>query len=176
MFTRLVEPVSFKVISLDNALGTPNYVDNFNYLKEVNDLNSQVTAARGKINDINSRLKSMKTILANTPVEANTLIDKIEAMQKENDAVAKIIVGGFGAKSSVAGRVRFALFTTSSAQVDITGTQKEQFEMAKKVFDGQAGELDNMFNNKLPALEKEFEDAGGVLFNTPPARRRFFDN
>ena len=176
VFTRLVEPVSFKVISLDNALGTPNYVDNFNYLKEVNELNGQVTAARGKINDINSRLKSMKTILANTPVEANTLIDKIEEMQKENDALAKIIVGGFGAKSSVAGRVRFALFTTSSAQVDITGTQKEQFEMAKKVFDSQAGELDNMFDNKLPALEKEFEDAGGVLFNTPPARRRFFDN
>ena len=97
-------------------------------------------------------------------------------MQKENEAIAIIIIGGFGAKSSVAGRVRFALYTTSSAQVDITGTQKEELELAQKDFEGQAGELDDIFKNKLPALEKEFEDAGGVLFNTPPTRRRFFDN
>ena len=53
VFTRLVEPQSFKVISLDNALGTPNYVANFIFLKDVSDLNNQVTSARGKIKDIN---------------------------------------------------------------------------------------------------------------------------
>ena len=118
----------------------------------------------------------MKTILAKTPVEANILIDKIDAMQKEVDAITKVISGGFGAKSSVAGRVRTALFTTFSAQVDITGTQKEQFDIAKTAFDGQTNALNSLFNDKLPALEKEFEDAGGVLFNNTPERRRFFEN
>ena len=176
VFTRLVEPQSFKVISLDNALGTPNYVANFNYLKDVSDLNDQVTAASGKIKDMNTRLKNMKKILEKTPVEANTLMSKIDATQKEIDAVAKVITGGFGAKSSVAGRVRMALYTTFSAQVDITGTQKEQYELAKTAYDGQVNNLNNLFNDKLPALEKEFEDAGGVLFNNTPERRRFFDN
>lgn len=174
-FTRLVEPQSFIVKSLPNALGTPNYAANFNFLKEVNDLNAQVTAARGKIQDMNTRIKNMKSILANTSVEANVLVNKMDALQKEIDAVAKVIIGGFGAKNTVASRLRFALYTTSSAEVDITGAQKEQYEIANNAYAGQGTTLNNIYKNKLPALEKEFEDAGGVLFNNAPTRRRFFE-
>jgi len=176
VFTRLVEPQTFNVISLDNALGTPAYTANFNFLKDVNALNDQVTAARGKIKDMNTRLKNMKNILVKTPVEANVLIAKIEAIQKEIDAVTKVISGGFGAKSSVISRLRMALYTSYSAQADITGTQREQFNMAKTAFEGQKPTLDSLFDEKLPVLEKEFEDAGGVLFNNTPERGRFFEN
>lgn len=172
-FKRIAGPQSFKVKALPNALGTPNYLANFNFLKEVNDLNAQVTAARGKIEDMNTRIKNMKSILANTAVEASVLVAKIDALQKEIDAVAKIIVGGFGEENTVSSRIRFALYTTSSAEVDITGTQKEQFEIAKQAYSEQAEGLANLYTVKLPALEKEFEDAGGVLFNNPPQRRYF---
>ena len=56
VFTRLVEPQTFKVISLPNALGTPDYAANFNFLKDVNDLNAQVNAARVKIQNMNTNL------------------------------------------------------------------------------------------------------------------------
>ncbi|NQU88401.1 MAG: glycosyl hydrolase [Mariniphaga sp.] len=174
-FTRLAEPQSFKVISLPNALGTADYAANFDFVKEVNKLNVKVTVARGKITDMNTRLTNMKSILANTPVEANVLVDKIDALQKEIDAMAKVIVGGFGAKNTVAGRTRFALSTTSSAQVNITGAQKEQYKIAQEAYGGQEGSLKSLYNVKLPALEKEFEDAGGVLFNNAPTQRRFFE-
>jgi hypothetical protein len=59
--------------------------------------------------------------------------------------------------------------------VDVAGTQKEQYEIAKEAFDGQAEALNSLFTVKLPALEKEFEDAGGVLFNNTPERRRRFE-
>jgi flagellar hook assembly protein FlgD len=173
IFTRLVEPKSFVVKSLPNALGTPNYKANFDFLKGVNDLNAKVVSARGKIESMNTSLKSMQTILANTPVEASVLVTKISNLQKEIDTVAKSINGGFGAKNSVASRLRFALYTTSSAQVDITGGQKEQFEIAKTAYNAQEMNLNDLFNNKLPALEKEFEAVGGVLFNNPPSRRRW---
>lgn len=173
VFTRLVEPQLFKVKSIPNALGTPNYNANFQFLKGVNDLNVNVNSARGKIEAINSHLTSMKTILGNTPVEANVLLSKIEAMQTEVDAVAKVILGGFGAKNTVSSRLRFALYTTYSAQVDITGAQKEQFNIAEKMFTTEAPTLNNLFTVKLPALEKEFEAVGGVLYNNPPSRRRY---
>jgi len=170
-FTRLVEPKSFTVKSIPNALGTPNYEANFNFLKGVNDLNVKVTSARGKIEVMNTRLKSMKTILGKTAVEASVLVPKIDELQKEVDAVAKSIIGGFGAKNTVASRLRFALYTTYSAQVDITGAQKEQFSIAQKEFNSNEPALNSLFDTKLPSLEKEFEDAGGVLYNNAPSRR-----
>ncbi len=173
--TRLVEPQTFNVTSLPNALGTANYVDNFNFLKQVNDLNVLVTASRGKIDDMNTRLKNMKNILGNMPVEADVLVTKIDALQKEVDGVAKVIIGGFGAKNTVASRLRYALYTTYSAQVDITGAQKEQFNIANSAYKNEAPKLNNLFNEKLPNLEKEFEKNGGVLFNNPPTRRRFYE-
>ncbi len=154
-------------------LGTPNYKANFDFIKGVNDLNVKVIAARGKIEAMNTRLKSMTTILAKTPVEADILVTKINNLQKEIDTVAKSIIGGFGAKNTVASRLRFAIYTTSSAQVDITGAQKEQFEIAKQAYNGNEPSLTDLFNNKVPALEKEFEAVGGVLFNNPPERHRF---
>lgn len=175
-FTRLVEPQSFNVIAIPNALGTPNYAANFSFLKEASDLNAQLTSARAKIQDMNKRLENMKKILANTAVEANVLVSKIDATKKEIDAMAKVVVGGFGAKNTVASRLRFALYTNSGAHVDVTGAQKEQYAIAKEAFESQATTLASLFNNKLPALEKEFEEAGGVLFNVAPTRRNFFDN
>ena len=174
-FTRLIEPSPFKINSMPNALGTPNYVANFNFLKNVSDLNADVTAARTKVQAMNTRIKNMKIILASTAVEANVLVKKIDAMQNELDGVSKVILGGFGAKNSVASRLRFALYTTSSAEVDITGAQKEQYNLAKEAYNGQASLLDGLFETKLPALEKEFEAAGGKLYSNAPERRRYFE-
>jgi hypothetical protein len=173
--SRLVEPKEFKIVSLPNALGTPNYEANFNFLKEVNSLNSEVTAARGKLSEMGTRINNMKAILAKTPVEAGTLITKLNVAQKEIDAVSKVVTGGFGAKNSVASRNRYALFTTSSAQVDITGAQKEQYNLAKEAFTGIESKLNELFKTTVPGLEKEFENAGGVLYDNSSSGRRFFE-
>ena len=175
VFTRLVEPQTFKVISLPNALGTPDYAANFNFLKDVNDLNAQVNAARVKIQNMNTRISNMKKMLANMPVEASALVNKMADLQKEIDDVAKVVIGGFGAKNSVSSRIRFAQYTTASAEADITGAQKEQFALAHEAFVGQADTINNLFTVKLPALEKAFEEAGGVLFNNVPERHRYWE-
>lgn len=174
-FTRLVEPQLFTVKALPNALGTANYTSNFNFLKEVNDLNLKVTSSRGKIEVINTQLKSMKSILGSTAIEASVLVNKIDAMQQEVNAVSKVIIGGFGAKNTVASRIQFAKYTTSSAHVDITGTQKEQFSIAEKSYKAEEPLLNNLFDVKLPALVNEFEAAGGVLYSNPPSRRNYHE-
>jgi len=172
-FTRVIEEKPFSVISIPNALGTPNYKANFNFQKEVIGLNAEVTSTRGKIKEMYTRVENMKKILANTAVEANVLVGKLNTFEKEIDKVSKVIEGGFGAKNSVLSRIRFALYTTSSAQVDITGAQKEQFKLAEDAFKNQETTLNNLFEAKLPALEKEFEEAGGILFNNPPTGRYY---
>ena len=173
MFTRTIEPQSFKIHSLPNALGTPNYTSNFNFLKEANLLGAKVNAARNKIQAMNERLENMKKILLNTPVESDVLIPKIKNLQMEIDSVAKVIVGGFGAKNSAASRLSFAIYTSRSAQVDITGAQKEQFKLAKEAYDAEESNLNELFANKIAALEKEFEDLGGILYNNSSSRRRY---
>ena len=174
-FTRLVEPTPFKIFSIPNALGSPNYASNFNFMKDVMDLGAMISSARGKINDMNTRLKNMKTILDNMPVEADFMLPKIDAAQDQINAVAKVIIGGFGAKNTAASRLGFANFASRSAQVEVTGSQREQYNLAKEAYDSQASALNTLYNTTLPGLEQEFQDAGGVLFNLPP-RRRFFED
>ncbi|MBT5424930.1 MAG: hypothetical protein HOK84_01985, partial [Bacteroidetes bacterium] len=61
------------------------------------------------------------------------------------------------------GSLGFAGYATSGANVNITGAQKEQYNLAKKAFAGQPDMIADLINNKLPALEKKFKAAGGVL-------------
>jgi photosystem II stability/assembly factor-like uncharacterized protein len=171
--TRLIEPKPFVVKALDSTLGTPAHANNFNFIKGVNNLNTNIIAARGKINDMNTRLKNLQTLLQRTPVEASVLTSKIKAVQKEIEAVSKIVIGGFGAKNSAASRTRFAMNATSGAMVDITGAQREQYKLASDAYNSQTVTLDALYNNRVPELEQEFEAAGGVLFSNPPQRRRF---
>ncbi len=174
-FNRIIEPQSFKVIALPNALGNPNYEANFDFLKNVNALSAQVNAAQVKLNQMTSQINNMRKILANTAVEASVLVDKLEAMQTQIDQVSNIISGGSGAKNTVLSRLRFALYTTYFAEVNITGTQKEQFDIAKTDFEAQSNLVEDLFNNKLPALEKEFTQTGAVLYNNPIERRRRYN-
>ena len=170
-FTRMVEPQAFKLIAMPNALGTPNYSDNFNFYKKTSLLSGKVNSARAKIDEIGKRLDNMKTILGNTAVEANVLMNKINNMQKELDQITNVVLGGSGMKNPVSGRVMFAIYASRDAQVDVTGTQKEQIEIAQNMFKEQEIALNELFNTRLPALEKEFEDAGGILYNIPQQRR-----
>lgn len=163
VFTRLVEPQSFKVKALPNALGTPDYAEKFVFAKKVTKLQASVGSFRTKITDLNKRLTFMKKATGGLAVEGDFLIQEINALQKEVDAVAKVVMGGFGAKKSVASSLGFAGYATSGAHVNITGAQKEQFGLAKEAFEGQEDILENLYNNNLPALEKKFKNAGGVL-------------
>ena len=100
---------------------------------------------------------------------------KIAKTQDEINAVAKVIVGGFGAKNTVNSRLSFARYA-NYAQVDITGTQKEQFDIAKKDFTEISPKLNYLFDVQLPALEKEFVELGGVLHNKGNSGRSWFED
>ncbi len=172
VFTRLAEPKAFKIIALPNALGTANYADNFNFAKQVNMLGGSVSSARAKITDMNERLSFMKQATSGLAVEGDFLIQQINDLQKEVDAVTKVISGGFGAKKSVSGSLRFAGYATSGAHVNVTGAQREQYKLAKEAFEGQTGTLANLYDKKLPALEKKFVEAGGVILKAEGRSRR----
>jgi hypothetical protein len=174
--TRLVEPQSFTVKALPNALGTPDYKANFAFYQEATDLNGEITSARGKINEMEERLESIEKILETMPVEAASLEPKIKGLKDEIKEVTKVILGGSGAQNSASSRLRFALYAGSSAEVNITGAMKEQYSLAKELYDSKASELETLYKTKVPALEEEFEDMGGKLYNTPPRRGWFFEN
>ena len=173
--TRLVQPTEFKIKSLENALGTPNYAANFEFIKNINELSVQTGAMRGKMENMNKRLSAIKALLGQMPTEAGVLEKRIFDLEQEIKAVSKVVFGGSGAKNSVSSRFRFAQYATSSAQVDVTGAQKEQFDLAKTAFESQIGKFNKLFDVDVPAIENDFVKAGGVLFNNPPTQRRFFE-
>ncbi len=162
-FTRLAEPKTFKIKALPNALGTPDYQEKFDFAMELNKLSAEVSSARMKLSDMNKRLSFMKGATSGLPVEGDFLVADINALQKEVDAVTKIVSGGFGTKISVYSSLRFAGYATSGAHVNLSGAQKEQYNLAKEGFKGQPATIADLYNNKLPALEKKFKAAGGVL-------------
>ena len=173
--TRLVEPVEFKVKALPNALGTPDYATNFEFNKKVADLNGNISSARGKIRHMNERLESMSKILEGMAVESDALESDMIAAKKQIDEVAKAIIGGFGAKNSAISRLRFAQYAASSAEVDITGAMREQYELARQLYESKAAELNTLYETTIPGLENQFEELGGKLYNQPPARGWWFE-
>jgi len=162
-FTRLVEPEPFKVITLPNALGTADLQAKFDFQLKLTKMSAEVGSAGKKLAEMNQRLKAMKSALNSLPVEGGFMVKDINALQKEVDAVTKVINGGFGAKISVRSSLGFAGYATAGAQVDITGAQIEQYELAKKAFEGTKSALAVLYDRKLPELEKKYVAAGGVL-------------
>ena len=61
------------------------------------------------------------------------------------------------------------------AQVDITGTQKEQYNLANKMFTDVSPKLNYLFDVQLPALEKEFVELGGTLYNKGNSGRSWYE-
>jgi photosystem II stability/assembly factor-like uncharacterized protein len=167
--TRLIDKKDFKVFTLPNALGSPDYGDKFTFMKDVVDLNAEATAARRKIADMNKRLEDLKSMIADMPVEPDFMLAEMQDIKETLDGVAKAVIGGFGAKNTVASRLSFAGYAAGSAQVDITGSQREQYALAKEEFEAEQPTLNALFDEQLPALEQKFVDAGGVLMNV---RRR----
>lgn len=161
--TRLVDPQPFKVVTLPDALGTPDWEERFAFANQVNQLGELVAVARNKLNDMNERLSNMKRGVDGLPVQANFLVAEIQSLQDEVNAVTNVISGGFGAELTVSGSLGFAGYATAGAFVNITGAQKEQYNLAKKGYDSQMPTLTNLYDNKLPALEAKYKKAGGVL-------------
>jgi hypothetical protein len=163
VFTRLAEPKSFNVITLPNALGKPDFDERFAFAVKVNKLGEEVSLSMDKIREINEKLESMKNGLSRLPVEGGFLVQDINSLKSEVDTISNIMTGGFGAKLTVRGSLGFAGYASSGAHVDVTGAQREQFNIAKEMYEGQAGKIDDLYDNKLPALLKKYKDAGGVI-------------
>lgn len=166
--TRLVEPRSFKVFTLDNALGSPDYNANFAFMTEVGELWKQVSAAREKLGDMDKRLETLRDKIKELPIETGFLLEQIENTQRDIDNVKKVISGGPGSKNTVSSRLGFATWASSSAQVDIMGSQREQFELAQEDYTAQEELLLDLYELRVPELERQFQEAGGILYNLSP--------
>jgi len=162
-FTRLAEAKSFKVISLPNALGTPDFGERFEFAVKVNKLGEEVSLAMSKIDEINEKLDGMRNGLSSLPVEGSFLIKDINSLKEELDGINNIMAGRSGRKLTVRGSLGFAGYASSGAHVNVTGAQKEQFNIAKEMFESQVGKIDDLYDNKLPDLIKKYKDAGGVI-------------
>ena len=165
---RLVDAKPFKVFTLPNALGSPDYDANFAFMEEVRGMYQNVTVARARIDDINKRLDNIRNTVSRMPVGPEFMLSDIKSVQDQVNDVAKVIIGGFGAKNTVSSRLGFASRANGNAQVDVTGSQREQLQLARDAYMGVEAQLNTLFEELLPDLESRVVDAGGALFNVVP--------
>lgn len=161
--TRLAEPKSFEVKTLPTALGTPDYDERFAFAVQADKLSGQIAAARTKITEMNKRLEGISRAISGLPVQPDFLKKDMQNLQEEIDAVSKVLMGGQGAHISASGSIGFAGYATARADVNVTGAQKEQFELARKAYDSQIGQLNKLYEEKIPELTEKFKAAGGSI-------------
>ena len=160
--TRLAEPKSFEVKTLPTALGAPDYQERFHFERKVSKLSDQISEARTQIMDMNKRLEGVKRSLSGLPKEGDFMVAEIAAFQKEVEAVSKVILGGQGSYISASGSIGFAGYATSGTDTNITGAQKEQYELAKKAYDSVKDKVTQLYEKQLPALEAQVKAAAGL--------------
>lgn len=166
-FETLIEKKNFRVNTLNNnALGTPDYRTKFEFLKNAMDLNQTISATSGYASDLKAKIARIKSDLMSTPASTNGLLLKANALEKSLDEIIGTISGNRSSARldadypSIISRARFALSANSSAEHDITGAQREQYEIAKNKFEIEYNRLRQIVEHDFPAYVESLKEVG----------------
>lgn len=168
VITNLTDPVEFKVVAYDNSALQQNKAgEKFEFMKKANKLNAAVNAASQAANALRTEIESIKNGLMNTT--GNT--DELLKMTKHIDGKLVAIITEMSGNPyrshrvepnlpTIRGRVSFALRATSSTWDEVTGAQKEQFEIAEAKFKPVLEKLNEIVKTDFEMLKSKCDEAG----------------
>jgi len=146
----------------NNALGTPDYKAKFEFLKQATDLYTQVNEVYSYTNDLKEEMGNLRTELMATPANTNDLMIMARDIEKDLNDIIRTISGRRSAnvrvdatEPSLMNRVYFAVGATSGSDNNITGAQKEQYEIVKTKFEEQYRKLEDIYSTDLVKLKND---------------------
>ncbi len=156
--TKLVEPVSFEVKTLDNLTLPPaDPAAMLAFHRELMDLSKAEQGARSTFNQLNEALKYYKS--AARIVKDNSLNDRIDAMEAQLDEIRISLYGDpikrqleIDQAPSVSNRVNTAIWTGTSSITDPTETLKEVKNIAQEYLDPVIASLKKIVEEDLLAI------------------------
>ena len=166
VFETIIESKAFNVKTLNNnALGTPDYKEKFEFLKKVAKLNVTISGTSTYAGTLSSGIAGVKRTLISTPSNTNELMLKATALENKIAKIVSVMGGarGFGGSSdspTISARARFAMSANSSAEHGIMGSQLEQYNIAKEKFETEYAKLKEIVEKDIPAFKKELAGIG----------------
>ncbi len=168
----------FTVKALDNnALGTPDYKTKFEFLKKASDMYSTISETYSYTNSMKDEMSDLRSELKRTAANTHDLMNESKNIEKRLDAVILALIGRRtdGARvdatePSIMNRMRFAVSASSGSDNNITGAQREQYDIALEDFSEQYNELEEIHSlminlkNELRSVDIDWSPGNLPLF------------
>jgi hypothetical protein len=167
VITGLAGPVEFKLVNLrEGALPGATPEEALAFGKEVDKLVGAMTAATLTLKDATKKAKAMEKAAKRTPGLSDQLNQKIHNLNQDLYDIDEKIYGnrsrrsvGEGNPPTALGRMYKATSGTRSTYGP-TQTQRRNLEIAQEEFVDIKAALDEITDQRMPALEQELMEAG----------------
>ena len=166
----LVGPVEFIAKPLNNTtLPAEDREELVAFQKKLAELGRIVRGTEDFAYDLMDRLRSDKQAAQRTSDASRELMGEIEKVEAEMDNILWKFNGqepkasqeeNLPAPPSINERLGSIIYTHYSSTAAITQTQKDVYDILKEEFPPVLKELKDIYDNKLPAIEKELEKSG----------------
>jgi photosystem II stability/assembly factor-like uncharacterized protein len=168
--TQLVEPVEFITKPLNNTtLPAEDRAGLVAFQKKLAELGRIVRGTENLANEIQDRIKSDKQAAQRTPGTPQELMDRIVKVETAMDDILWKFNGqrpkaseeeNLPAIPSINDRLNSIVWIHWSSTSAVTQTQLDGYDILKEEFPPVLNELKSIYENELPAIEKELESIG----------------
>lgn len=161
----LGEKKEFTINALDNsALGDPDYEAKFEFIKKATDLYTKISEVYSFTNELKGEMGSIRDELMRTPARTHELVQDTKNIEKEIDDIILAISGRRdenvrvdATEPSIMNRISFAVRASSGAESDITGAQREQYEIALTKIENEYASLKDLYNSELAEFKNNLK-------------------
>jgi len=158
----------FNIKALDNnAFGEPDYKAKFEFLKNVSDLYTAVAEINSYTSNLKDEMGNLRENLLRTPAHTNELTLSTKNVEKLIDDIILAISGRRdgnvridATEPSIMNRMRFAMSATSGSDNNITGAQKEQYDISKSKIEIEYNKLKELYETELMELKNDLKTVG----------------
>ncbi|MBE0638102.1 MAG: glycosyl hydrolase [Bacteroidales bacterium] len=176
VFTQLSEPVNFEVVPMrKGALEGSTPEETAAFWQEIQDFRRAKTAADQALTNAIEKVDLMRRALVRAPVNPAELESQLVGIKNELTALDNELNGnrskqqvGENQPHTISDRISAATMGTFNSTYGPTPTHRLSFEIAQNQFTGIRDRLEDIRQNKIPALEKALHQAGAPWFDGQP--------
>jgi len=164
----LSEPRTFKVVDLNSAtFAAQDKMALLAFQQKAARLQRAATGASRVVGEAQSRIDYLRAAVLKSPGVPDTTLARVEALNSALNTIRIALSGDptYGRRAlpetpSILSRVNTVIDASLYVTSPPTGTQIEQYAIASSDFAAALKSLTTLVETDIPALEREFEDAG----------------
>ena len=180
--TKLTEPVSFEIKSLNNTtLPAQNVAARIAFQQDVAELNRQLSGAQRTLGEINNQMRFIKKAIQSIEQPNATLWKEVRSIEDQVRAVQQKLYGDRIAATldmdrppSISNRVGQMMYEQFYSTAAPTKTHRDNFTIAKAAFEPVLREINSIVEGPLQNLQEKLEEMGAPY--TPGRKVRISGN